>query len=68
MKTIDLKHRIMMLERKLFGSSKDRLKPNVSDDEPGLFDEFFKEAVAEKEVALKETAEAIEKEARKRPE
>lgn len=58
----------MMFERKLFGSSKDRLKPNVSDDEPGLFDEFFKEAVAEKEAAVKETAEAIEKEARKRRE
>ena len=63
-----LVHRIMMLERMLFGSKKDRLKPNVSDDQPGLFDDFFQEAVAEKEAEIRETVEAIEKEAEKRRE
>ena len=46
----NLKHRIMMLERMLFGSKKDRLKPNVFDDQLGLFDDFFQEAVAEKRI------------------
>ena len=64
----NLRHRIMMLERMLFGSKKDRPKPNVSDGQPGLFDDFFQEAVAEKEAEIKETAEAIEKEADKRRE
>ena len=64
----NLKHHIMMHEHMLFGSKKDRLKPNVSDDQPGLFDDFFQEAVAEKEAAIKETVEAIEKEADKRRE
>ena len=45
----NLRHRIMMLERMLFSNKKDRLKPNVFDDQPGLFDDFFQEAVAEKE-------------------
>lgn len=58
----------MMLERMLFGSRKDRLKPNVLDDEPGLFDEWFKEAVVEKEAAVQETAAAIVKDAGKRRE
>ena len=49
-----LVHRIMMLERMLFGSKKGRLKPNVSDDQPGLFDDFFQEAVAEKEAEIRE--------------
>ena len=52
----------MMLERMLFGSRKDRLKPNVLDDEPGLFDEWFKEE------AVQETAAAIVKDAGKRRE
>ena len=30
-------------------AKKDRLKPNVFDDQLGLFDDFFQEAVAEKE-------------------
>ena len=51
----NLRHRIKMLERILYGSKKDRLKQNVSDDQPGLFDDYFKEAVAEKEAAVKNT-------------
>lgn len=62
----DLRHRIMMLERMLYGSKKDRRKPNVSDDQPGLFDEFFKEAMAEKAAEIENTAKAIEKDAQKR--
>lgn len=58
----------MMLERMLFGSRKDRLKPNVLDDEPGLFDVWCKEAVVEKEAAVQETAAAIVKDAGKRRE
>ena len=37
----NLKHRIKMLERMLYGSKRDRLKLNVSDNQPGLFDDFF---------------------------
>ena len=51
----NLRHRIKMIERILYGSKKDRLKQNVSDDQPGLFDDYFKEAVAEKEAAVKNT-------------
>ena len=64
----NLKHRIKMLERMLYGSKRERLKLNVSDDQPGLFDDFFKEAVTEKEAAIKETVDAIEKESDKRRE
>ena len=64
----NLKYRIKMLERMLYGSKRDRLKLNVSDDQPGLFDDFFKEAVTEKEAAIKETVDAIEKESDKRRE
>ena len=44
-----------MIERILYGSKKDRLKQNVSDDQPGIYDDYFKEAVAEKEAAVKNT-------------
>ena len=38
----NLRHRIKMLERILYGSKKDRLKQNVSDDQPGLFDDYLR--------------------------
>ena len=63
-----LRHRIMMLERLLFGSRKDRLKPNVTDVQPGLFDGFFKEAMEEKAAEIENTAKTIEKDDRKRGE
>ena len=63
-----LRHRIMMLERLLFGSRKDRLKPNVTDVQPGLFDGFFKEAMEEKAAEIENTAKTIEKDAQKRRE
>ena len=61
-----LRHRIMMLERLLFGSRKDRLKPNVTDVQPGLFDGFFKEAMEEKAAEIENTAKTIEKDAQNR--
>ena len=63
---IALKERVAYLERMLYGSKKDRLKPYVPDDQPGLFDDFFKEAIDEKEKAIAEKAEEIEKDAQKR--
>ncbi len=56
-----LKCRIAYLERMLYGSKRDRRKPNVPDGQPGLFDEFFKEAIEEKTAEIEDAVKAIEK-------
>ena len=61
-----LKQRIAYLERMLYGSKSDRIKLDAaSDGQPGLFDDFFKEAIDENaakiEAAAKEIKEAADK-------
>lgn len=56
--------RIEYLERMLFGSKRDKMpKPQ---EESGLFDDFFKELLAEKQEALAEAEKEIHDEAKKR--
>ena len=45
---MSLRMRIAYLERMLYGRRSDRLAGKVPDNEPGLFDELFKEAIDEK--------------------
>ena len=42
---ISLKARIAYLERMLYGSKSDRIASKVPDNQPGLFDELFREAM-----------------------
>ncbi|MCQ7582440.1 transposase, partial [Salmonella enterica] len=67
---IRLKERIAYLERMLYGSKSDRVPKSaaVDDSQPGLFDEFFKEALDEKTALIEETAKEIEAETKKRRE
>lgn len=65
---ISLKARIAYLERMHYGSKSDRIASKVPDNQPGLFDELFKEAMDEKACQIEQTAKEIEKEARKRRE
>jgi len=58
-----LKERIAYLERMLYGAKSDKLKTPVSGDQPGLFDEWFQNAVDEKAEKIKSVKEEIEKEA-----
>ncbi len=62
-----LKHRIAYLERMLYGSKSDRIKKEaVTDGQPGLFDDFFKEAIDEKTAEIEKVAKEIEATAEKR--
>lgn len=61
-----LKMRIAYLERMLYGAKSDRLAAKVPDNEAGLFDEYFKEAMDEKAVQIEKAAEDIRKAAQKR--
>ena len=63
---ITLKQRIAWLERQLYGIKSDRSASKAADDQPGLFDEMFKQALEEKEAQVERMAEEIEKEAEKR--
>ena len=63
---IMLKERIAFLERRLFGAKSDRLTYVNPDDQPGLFDELFKEAMDEKASQIDKMADDIEKESQKR--
>ena len=63
---IMLKERIAFLERRLFGAKSDRLTYANPDDQPGLFDELFKEAMDEKASQIDKMADDIEKESQKR--
>lgn len=61
-----LRMRIAYLERMLYGRKSDRIARKVVDDQPGLFDNFFKEAMDEKTAMIEQTAKDIEAEATKR--
>ena len=43
-----MNERIAYLERMLYGAKSDRMASKVPENQPGLFDEFFKEAMDEK--------------------
>lgn len=58
--------RIAYLERMLYGAKSDRIASKVPDNQPGLFDELFQEALDEKAMHIEQTAKEIEKEAQKR--
>lgn len=60
------KERIAYLERMLYGAKSDRLASKVPPEQPGLFDEFFKEAMDEKMAGIEETVKKIKKEAQDR--
>lgn len=61
-----LRMRIAYLERMLYGRKSDRIARKVVDDQPGLFDNFFKEAMDEKTAMIEQTTKDIEAEATKR--
>ena len=63
---MSLRMRIAYLERMLYGRRSDRLAGKVPDNEPGLFDELFKEAMDEKAAKIEAMAKEIEAENRKR--
>ncbi len=58
--------RIAYLSRMLYGSKSDKLVIKNTDNQPGLFDEFFKEALDEKTAQIEETVKGIEAEPPKR--
>ncbi|MDE5871487.1 MAG: IS66 family transposase [Muribaculaceae bacterium] len=58
--------RIAYLERMLYGAKSDRLASKVSENQPGLFDQLFKEAMDEKIRQVEKMAREIEKEAQRR--
>lgn len=58
--------RIAYLSRMLYGSKSDKLVIKNADNQPGLFDEFFKEALDEKTAQIEETVKGIEAETKKR--
>lgn len=57
---------IAYLMRKLYGSKSDKVLSKVPDNQPGLFDEEFQEALDLKEEQIKQTVKEIEAEACKR--
>ncbi len=57
-----LKERIAYLERMLYGSMRDKRMPSSEDISPGLFDDFFEEALAEKTKEAEKAAENIKRE------
>ena len=63
---MSLRMRIAYLERMLYGRRSDRLSGKVPDNEPGLFDELFKEAMDEKAAKIEAMAKEIEADTRKR--
>ena len=63
---VRLKERIAYLERLLFGVKSDRLRNTASANEPGLFDEWLKEAMDEKASKTAKAKAEIEKEAEAR--
>lgn len=58
--------RIAYLERLLYGAKSDRLASMVPDNQPGLFDEFFEQAMDEKIREVEKVAAEIRDEAEKR--
>lgn len=64
-KLLRAKERIAYLERMLFGSKRDRLKMPHQEG-PGLFDDFFKEALDARDAAIQDTVKEIHDEAEKR--
>lgn len=58
--------RIAYLERMLYASKSDRLRRSLPDDQPGLFDDQFREAMDEKADRIEKAAEQIEKAAASR--
>lgn len=58
--------RIAYLERLLYGAKSDRIASKMPDNQPGLFDELFQEAMDEKAMRIEQAAKEIEKEAQKR--
>lgn len=58
--------RVAYLERMLYGTKSDRLLSKVPADQPGLFDKFFDETMAEKASEIEAAAKQIEKEAAQR--
>lgn len=61
-----MRMRIAYLERMLYGGKSDKLSTKSADDQPGLFDDFFKEAMEEKATLIEKTAREIEAETQKR--
>ena len=61
-----MKERIAYLERLLFGVKSDRLRNTASANEPGLFDEWLKEAMDEKASKTAKAKAEMEKEAEAR--
>lgn len=61
-----LMERIAYLERMLYGRKKDRKPAEDEKDQLRLFDELFKEAMADKAAKIEKAADEIEKEAQKR--
>lgn len=60
------KERIAYLERILFGVKSDNRRDDYPQDQPGLFDDLFNEALSEKAAQIEKTAKEIEVEAQKR--
>lgn len=58
--------RIAYLERMLYGSKSDKILSKVPDNQPGLFDDIFQEALDEKQQQIEQTIKDIEAEASKR--
>lgn len=61
-----LDERIAYLERLLYGSKSDRMSSRIPDNQPGLFDRLFQEAMDEKAVQIEQAVREIEAEAQKR--
>lgn len=58
--------RIAYLERLLYGVKSDRLASQVPEDQPGLFDGLFEQAMNEKAMQVEQMAKEIEKEGARR--
>lgn len=63
---VPLKSRIAYIERMLYGAKSDRLASKVPAGQPGLFDEFFQQAMDEKMREVWKMAAQIKDEAEKR--
>ena len=61
-----MNERIAYLERLLYGAKSDRIASKVPENQPGLFDEFFKEAMDEKARQIEQAAKDIEQAAQRR--
>lgn len=58
--------RIAYLERLLYGAKSDRIASKVPENQPGLFDELFREAMDEKARQIEQAAKDIEQAAQRR--